>query len=235
MEEPDRVGLHLPGFYEPFSAISHLLGAAVFLVLGGLLLRRGRGSAARLTFLAVYVASCVFLLSMSGVYHMLVLGGTARLVMARLDHSAIFVLIAGTFTPLHGILFRGWLRWGPLALIWACAAAGVCLKSVYFEDLPKWAGPALYLAMGWFGAVSGLLIARRYGFGPVLPLLLGGLAYTAGAVVEYLRWPVLVPGVIHAHEIFHAAVLVGAVCHWLFVRQFAAGALTVPTPADRGP
>ena len=92
----------LPCFHEPFSAASHLLGAVVFVALGYRLLRRGRGDRARLLFLGVYAASCVLLLSVSGVYHMTARGGPAHRVMERLDHSAIFVLIAGTFTPAHG-------------------------------------------------------------------------------------------------------------------------------------
>src|SRR5437764_7650 len=105
---------HLPGFHEPFSAMSHLLGAAVFLFLGCVLLLRGRRNPGGLIYLGVYAASVVLLLSLSGVYHMPVRGGTAHRVMERLDHSAIFVLIAGSFTPAQGILFHGWQRWGPL-------------------------------------------------------------------------------------------------------------------------
>ena len=107
---------HLPGFHEPFSAISHLFGAGLFLVLGFLLLRRGWGDTARLIFLGVYAVSCVLLLSMSAVFHMVVRGGPAHRVMERLDHGAIFILIAGTFTPGHGLLFRGPLRWGSPAV-----------------------------------------------------------------------------------------------------------------------
>src|SRR5688572_381784 len=102
----------LPGFYEPFSAITHLCGAAAFLVLGFLLVRRGRGDPARLGFLSVYAGSGVLLFLMSAGYHMAIPGGTAQRVMERLDHAAIFLLIAGSFTPLHGLLFHGWLRWG---------------------------------------------------------------------------------------------------------------------------
>src|SRR5688572_19241218 len=109
---------HLPGFHEPFSAISHLLGAVLFAWLGALLLRRGRGDTERMIYLGVYAFSCVVLFSMSGVYHQMVPGGTAHRVMERLDHGAIFVLIAGTLTAVHGLLFTGPLRWGPLAFVW---------------------------------------------------------------------------------------------------------------------
>jgi hemolysin III len=219
---------HLPGFHEPFSAISHLLGALLFLWLGALLLRRGRGDPVRLAFLGVYAGSCVLLLSLSGVYHMMVRGGTAHGVFERLDHGAIFVLIAGTFTPLHGILFRGRLRWGPLVFVWALAVTAITLKTVFFSGLHEWVGLSLYLGLGWLGVFSGSLLWRRHGFAFVRPLLLGGVVYSIGAVSEYHNFPVLIPGVVHGHEVFHLAVLAGAFLHWRFIWQFAAGEDRIP-------
>jgi channel protein (hemolysin III family) len=155
----------------------------------------------------------------------------------RLDHGAIFVLIAGTFTPLHGILFRGAWRWGPLLFVWAAAVAGVTLKSVFFDDLAEWLGLLFYLGMGWLGVVSGAELWRRHGGRFVRPLLGGGLAYTVGGVLEFLNWPQLVPGVIGPHEMFHVLVLVGAALHWRFTHLIACGTLpprrhagVAPTP-----
>lgn len=211
----------LPGFYEPFSVISHLLGAAVCAILGKRLVRRGRGDRLRVAVLAVYVASCVSLLSLSAVYHMMVTGGSPRAVMERLDHSAIFALIAGTFTPVHGILFRGLARWGPLALIWGVAIVGITLKSIFFESLPEWLGLSFYLSMGWLGAFSCIAIARRFGFGFIKPLAWGGLAYSIGAILEFRAWPTLIPGAVHPHELFHLAVLIGVFLHWSFIWRIA--------------
>lgn len=224
---------HLPGFSEPFSAISHLLGALAFLVLGLMLLRRGRGDRARLVSLGIYAASCVLLMSMSGVYHMTVRGGAAHRVMERLDHDAIFVLIAGTFTPALGILFRGWLRWGQLVLIWAAAITGITLKTIFFDELVEWLGLSFYLTLGWFGAFSAALLARRHGLAFIRPLLWGGLAYSAGGIADFARWPTLVPRVIAGHEVFHIAVLVGAVLHWRFIWQFAGGVARAPARGER--
>jgi channel protein (hemolysin III family) len=212
---------NLPGFYEPFSVISHLAGAILFMVLGARLLKRGRGDTLRRVVLGVYVGSCVFLFAMSGVYHMMTADSAARAVMKRLDHSAIFVLIAGTFTPVHGILFRGWSRWMPLVLIWAAAIVGITLKSVFFNELVEWLGLSLYLLLGWLGAISGIAVAIRYGFNFVKPLLWGGIAYSVGAVLEFARWPVILPGVVHPHELFHVAVLIGALFQWLFIWRIA--------------
>lgn len=218
----------LPGLRDPFSAISHLLGAVVFLVLGLLLLYRGRGNIARLLFLGIYVASCVTLFALSGVYHMMEHGGLARRVLVRLDHAAIFIFIAGTFTPAHGLLFRGPWRWGMLLLIWSAAIAGVVLKAVFFDELAEGLSLALYLVLGWLGSAAAVMLARKYGYRVVRPLLWGGVAYSVGAIAEFCRWPVLVAGVIHPHEVFHVAALVGAFLHWRFVWQFATGEVRVP-------
>jgi channel protein (hemolysin III family) len=216
---------HLPCCHEPFSALSHLGGAVLFAFLGALLLLRGRGSGARLAFLGVYAAACVFMFSMSALFHMMVRGGTAHRVFERLDHGAIFFLVAGTFTPAHGLLFRGWLRWGPLLLIWTAAVTGITLKTIYFDVWHEAVGLAFYLGLGWLGLASTMLLARLHGFAFVKPLLLGGIVYTCGGVMEFVGWWTVVPGIVHPHELWHLAVLVGAFLHWQFIWQFAAGNL----------
>jgi channel protein (hemolysin III family) len=216
----------IPGFSDPVSSLTHLLGAAVFACLTPFLIVKGRGNPWRIASLAVFAFSTVLLLSLSGTYHLLSPGTAGRAVLQRLDHGAIFILIAGTFTPLHVILFRGVGRWPPLLVLWAAAAVGVTLKSVFFDDLAEWLGLVLYLGMGWLGAISATAIWRRHGARFLLPLLLGGAAYTAGAVFEFLRWPVAVAGVVGPHELFHVMVLLGAAFHWRFVWRFACG--TIP-------
>jgi channel protein (hemolysin III family) len=207
----------IPGFAEPVSSISHLLSAGIFAALGVLLLRRGQGSITRLTVLAVFVFSCVFLLSMSGVYHLLTPGGAGHRVLQRLDHAGIFVLIAGSFTPVHGILFTGWGRWGVLLLIWALAATGITLKVIFFDSIPEWLGLTLYLSLGWFGLASGITLWRRYGGALVRPLVFSGLSYTVGGLLEFLRMPILIPGVIGPHELLHISVLAGIGFHFRFL------------------
>jgi channel protein (hemolysin III family) len=182
-------------------------------------------------FLGIYVVSCVLLFYMSGVNHNMA-QGTARDVLGRLDHNAIFLFIAGSFTPAHGILFRGWLRWAPLLFIWTAAIVGVTLKTTFFNDLPQWAGLLLYLALGWLGALSGILLYRLFGYRFVRPLLWGGIAYSIGGAIDGYGWPILIPGVVGPHEVFHFAVLLGALLHWRFNWQFASNPLlTLPCAA----
>lgn len=224
---------HLPGFFEPLSAISHLFGAILFLFLGAFLLRRGWGDRTREILLGVYAFSCVLLFSLSGVYHMMPRGGTARAVMERLDHSAIFILIAGTCTPAHGLLVRSPARWRLLAVLWTTTIICIAIKMVYFRELPEWLGLGLYLALGWVAFIPVARVLSRCGYTFVRPLFLGGIIYSVGAAFEYLHWVVVIPGILQPHEIFHLAVLVAALCHYFFVWQFAAGENPVLGQGDR--
>jgi channel protein (hemolysin III family) len=211
----------ISGFSEPFSSITHLFSAGIFLLLGIWLIQRGRDSLTKVASLGIFAFSSVFLLTMSGVFHLLEPQGSARDVLQRLDHAGIFFLIAGTFTAVHSILFRGIWRWGMLLMIWAIAITSITLKTIYFHDLSEWLGLSLYLGMGWLGAITGVLLFRRFGFAFIKPLVYGALAYTAGAVMEFIRMPVLIPGVIGPHELFHIAVLMGLGCHFAFVLSFS--------------
>jgi len=221
---------HLPWLYEPFSAITHLLGAGVFLVLSVALVRRAGSDRRRRALMSIYGFSCVFLLLMSGGFHMTTAGTPLNGIMKRVDHAAIFVLIAGTFTPVHGLLFRGWLRWFPLVLLWAICACGVIIKIAFFSTMSSTVSLTLYLAMGWFGLLGGLVLCKQRGFCFVRPLLLGGICFSAGAIMDLCYWPTPIPGVVHAHEMFHLAVLGGMAFDFAFVWRIARAA---PPPRDQ--
>jgi channel protein (hemolysin III family) len=222
-----------PNFAEPLSALLHLAGAIVFARLGISLVRQGRGDLQRSMSLAVFVFSGVLLLSVSGTYHLSTPNGEFRDVLRRLDHAAIFVLIAGSFTPVHAILFRGPWRWGMLAGIWALALAGLTVKTLYFATIPEGFGLAMYLGLGWLGLASWVAIVRRFGFRFARLVLWGALAYTLGALTDYLRWPVPMPGLVGSHELFHLAVLAGLSFHWMFIRSFASREMPAPGGVER--
>jgi channel protein (hemolysin III family) len=203
----------------------------LFAALTLLLLRRTAGQ--RLvgaSILTLGIAS-VFLLSMSGTYHLLS-PGAGRQVLDRLDVGAIFFLVAGTYTPVHIIVFRGLARWGPLVLIWSAAITGAALRTVFFGSLPAEAGTGLFLVLGWAGVVSGIVLWRSYGYACVQGLLAGGIAYTAGALVLTLGWPTLIPRVVGPHELWHLAVLGGLSLHWSFVLRLMPQALSAAPSAS---
>ena len=208
----------IPGFSDPFSSLSHLIAAFVFLVFGIKLIYLAAGHRAWVFAVSIYVFSVVFLLSMSGVFHLLEHESLGRAVLQRLDHAGIFGLIAGTFTPVHVILFKGFWRWGILLLIWSLAITGITLKSIFFNEMAEWLGLVFYLGLGWLGILSAYLTHRLHGFQVIKPLIYGALAYTLGASLEFLRLPIVIPGVIGPHELFHLAVLAGIAWHWQFVR-----------------
>lgn len=220
----------IPGFREPFNCLTHLVAAVVFAVLSYFLVRRGAGQRGHMVSLAIMASASIFLLAMSTVYHMLA-PGSGRSLMRQVDIAGVYALIAGTATPVHYILFRGFHRWAPLILVWTAAAAGIAVRTVFSVALPHGVGTASFLILGWGGAVSCVVLYRRHGFGFIKPMLWGGVAYTLGVALLSLNWPVLIPGVVGPHELWHIAVIIGLSLHWSFVFQFAAGC---PNPAHQG-
>jgi channel protein (hemolysin III family) len=220
-----RLIVHASGFWtvvlgcQPVSSYSHLLAAGAALCAAVPLVRLGRGSAGRVLALVVYASCVVAALGISGTYHGLDRGGAARAFMQRLDHYAIWALIAGTFTAIHGVMWRGFWRKGVLAIIWGFALVGVLLQVLWFQVFSGTLGLVLYLGMGWIGVASIVKLGRQIGFVAVLPVLYAGIAYSTGAVLEACRWPVLIDNWVGAHEIFHVAVILGVALHWLFIRK----------------
>ncbi len=143
----------------------------------------------------------------------------ARAVFRRIDHAAIYILIAATFTAVHGVLFRGLSRWGMIVAVWSFAVTCIVLSLLFFNDIPEFLNLISYIAFGWCGTVSGLKICKRYGFSFSKPLLYGGVSYTVGAVLDFLKLPVLISGVVGPHELFHIAVVCGIGYHWLFISR----------------
>jgi channel protein (hemolysin III family) len=206
--------------------MTHLLGSGVFAILGFFLVRKGRradgsGWNWRMTGLTVFAFAAVAQLGISGAYHILQPGLAPRYVMHEIDHTAIFILIAASFVPVHAILFKGWRRWLILLLLFSLAAAGIAFNFLYFHGLPEIVGLTFYIAMGWMGGYSGYALYRRYGWGFIRPLAWGGIAYTLGGAIEFLRQPVLIEGVVGPHELFHLAVLAGLGFHFRFAFSFA--------------
>ena len=216
----------IPGFDQPMSSISHLSGAIIFALLSYYLLQPVWHDRSKFRHLAVFAASAVILLSLSSTFHMFAPNGIARSVMLRLDVAAIFLLIAGSFTPAHGILFQGWKRWGVLMPIWLTAITGITLRSIFVDRIPNSVGILIFLAMGWFGVVSVYLLWKDYGRQIAFPFVVGGMIYTTGAISELVRWPTIIPYVWGPHETFHYAVLGGLAFHWWAATLIAEGKLT---------
>jgi channel protein (hemolysin III family) len=212
---------------ELVSAGTHLLGAACAAWAGRGLIRRGR-DAEQVASLAIYVVCVVAMLLASGVYHLAGEHHPLRSTLQRIDHAAIWLQIAGTFTPIHIVFFRGLWRWTPLVIVWTGAASGVVLKLFFFSAVAESPGLMLYLGLGWFGVLSVVQLVRERGVATIAPIFLGGVWYSTGAVLELNRWPTLVAGAVEPHQLFHLAVLAGVAHHWSFIHRWAGADLAPP-------
>jgi hemolysin III len=176
----------------------------------------GRATAAS----AVYAFALAGLLGTSALYHRITWQPRARAWLRRLDHSMIFVLIAGTYTPFAVLVLDGTLADVVLFGVWGGAVAGIVFTLVWV-DAPKWLSAACYVALGWFSIIAVPEIVSRAGAGALVLLMLGGVAYTAGAVVYARRRPDPRPATFGYHEIFHVLVVIAAAAHFTAVAVFA--------------
>ena len=205
---------------ERFSFLSHALGAAAAVAGLILLLLRARGALA-VTSAALYGASLVLLLSSSALHHAIhptSAAGTRAL--RRLDHIAIFGLIAGTYTPVSLVGVGGPWGWSVFGVVWGLAVAGTLVK-VFWLHAPRWLSVAIYVAMGWTVLVALPAVVRAFPFSGLTLLLAGGVAYTGGAVIYGTKRPDLWPRWLGFHGLWHLLVLVGAATHFAFVWRYA--------------
>jgi hemolysin III len=207
-----RVKPRLRGVFHQYAFLVSL-GAGALLVL---LAATTRATVA----VAVYAASVSGLFGVSALYHRVTWTPPARRRMRRLDHAMIFLLIAGTYTPVSLLVLKGTLATIVLVVVWTGAIAGIVLE-LGWTGAPRWLGGAVYLALGWVAVVAMPQLFARLGLAGGLLLTAGGLVYTAGALVYALRRPDPVPAVFGYHEIFHLLVIIGVAAHFLAISLFA--------------
>jgi hemolysin III len=170
---------------------------------------------------AVYAASLSALLGVSALYHRVTWRRPEiRRWMRRLDHSMIFLLIAGTTTPFAVLVLEGPLAKALLIAVWAGAAAGIIVELIWVEA-PKWATTIVYLSVGWIGLLGFPGIIVNAGLGAGVLIAVGGVLYTAGAVVYARQRPDPNPAVFGYHEIFHLLVIAAAAAHFAAVAIYA--------------
>jgi hemolysin III len=198
--------------------VSHQYAFYVAIAAGAALVVLARGAEARVA-VAVYALSLCAMFGASALYHRIDWQPRASVWLRRLDHSMIYVLVAGTYTPFALLVLEPALGWTLLAIVWLGAVGGVAISLVWI-DAPRWLSAVLYVALGWIGVMALPQLWDRVGAMAVALLATGGVLYTVGALVYARRRPDPAPRIFGYHEVFHALVIAAA------VSQFAAVALT---------
>lgn len=207
---------------EPINGFTHLAGAVLsFIGLLALVIKTSldNPSALSLTAVIIFGISMILLYTASTVYHLVISSDKVISWLRRLDHSMIFILIAGSYTPFCLIALNGPTGWALFAVIMTAAIAGVCFKLIWF-NCPRWISTVIYVAMGW---VSVLLIVPLYkaiSLEGVILLVGGGVFYTIGAVIYAVKPKFLKFKNFAYHEIFHIFILLGTLTHYICVFKY---------------
>jgi hemolysin III len=201
---------------EPVNGASHLLGFLLAAAGTVLLLKMARDPW-QVTGFSIYGATLLLLYGASSLYHLLPVSERPLRALRTLDHIAIYFLIAGTYTPIALVTLHGSsYGWALLGVVWLIAVAGIPFK-LFFLDAPVWISTATYLVMGYLALLVFQPLARVVPVSGLLWLLIGGLAYTVGAVIYSRQRPDPFPGLFGHHEIWHLLVLLGSACHFAFM------------------
>lgn len=208
-------------FRDPGSALSHLIGAIISVVGLGLLLYTSisNNNAREIVSFSIFGASLILLYTASSVYHIVKGSDKVIKVLRKIDHSMIYVLIAGTYTPICLILLRGKLGYTMLSVIWILAIIGIITK-IFFINIPRWIYTAIYIIMGWIVVLAVIPLSKAASIKAVLWLFVGGVFYTIGGVIYALKKPNFIPKWLGFHEIFHIFILLGSISHFVFIYNF---------------
>lgn len=210
---------------EPGSAITHFIGVVLSVLATTPLLIKVAVNDDHTAFIAmaVFMCSMVALYSASTIYHSVTVRDRVLRIFRKLDHMMIFVLIAGSYTPICLIVLGGRSGYTLLAVVWGIALVGMTIKACWIT-CPKWFSSVIYIAMGWiclavFGTLWNTLPHSAF-----LWLMVGGLIYTVGGVIYALKLPIFNSKHQNfgSHEIFHLFVLGGSICHFIFMYLYVA-------------
>ena len=200
---------------EPFSAVSHAIGAVLAILALILLIRESIDPIKpwHIAAFSVFGSGMFLLYTASAIYHWLPVEPKYVKWLQTMDHAMIHVLIASTYTPVCLIPLRGVWGWSLLGMIWSLAIFGILLK-IFWKNLPDWFSVTFYIFMGWLSVIAIWPMIQTLQIGALVWIFLGGFFYTIGAIIHSLKKPNPIPNVVGAHEIFHLFVLLGSAAHF---------------------
>lgn len=206
---------------EPMNALTHLIGdilsiiGLVFLLYYAIV----RGTPWHIVSFSVFGVSLILLYTASTLYHALKVSEKKTEILHRIDHMMIYVLIAGTYTPVCLLPLRGVWGWSLLISIWTIAIVGILLKIFWF-DAPRWLSTLFYIAMGWLVIVAFYPLMNALSPQELAWLVIGGILYTIGGIIYATKRPKINLKFFGFHEIFHLFVLGGSICHFWFILNY---------------
>ncbi len=216
---------------DPGSAITHFIAMLLSMLAAfPLIYRAAKGSSNLCTFsLVVFIISMILLYAASTAYHTFNLSKKNNMVLKKIDHCMIYVLIAGTYTPMCLIVLHGATGTRMLALVWGVAIVGM-IFTLFWVTCPKWLSSVLYIAMGWICVMAFTQIFNALPSGAFGWLLAGGIIYTVGGIIYALKLPIFNSkhSAFGSHEIFHLFVMAGSACHFILMFQYVS---VFPMPA----
>lgn len=211
---------------DPGSAITHFIGMlmAIFASTPLLIKAANKPDKIHLVSLAIFMTSMILLYAASTIYHSLNLSERTNRVLRKLDHMMIFILIAGSYTPICLIVLGEGVGTLLFALIWGVAIIGILIKA-FWITCPKWFSSLLYIAMGWLCVIAFSPLVNALSLAAFGWLLAGGIIYTVGGIIYALKLPIFNSKHKNfgSHEIFHLFVMGGSICHFILMYYFVAG------------
>lgn len=209
---------------DPVSALTHFTAMILAIIAATpLLIKASSAGMLHLAALMIFIISMILLYAASTIYHTLDISPGINKLLKKIDHMMIFILIAGTYTPICLIVLGDRTGWSLLALVWGIAISGIVIKACFIM-CPKWFSSAIYISMGWacvlaFSKIIDALPPAAFGW-----LLAGGLIYTVGGIIYALKLPLF--NARHknfgSHELFHLFVMGGSLCHYILMYLFVA-------------
>lgn len=204
-----------------YSAFTHFIGMGfsiaglvVLVVLSAI-----TGTAWHVVGFSIYGAAMTMLYAASSFYHCLPLKEKGRRVLRKLDHTMIYVFIAGVYTPICFIPLRGAWGWSMFGILWGLCIAGIIFKTAWITA-PRWLSAGSYILMGWMAIICIYPLTKVMPLGALLWLFGGGVFYTLGGVIYALKWPKKDAPKFGFHEIFHIFILLGSICHFIMMFKY---------------
>ncbi|MFT9486908.1 hemolysin III family protein [Tepidibacillus infernus] len=203
MKEPVNTWTHFVSF------IAAIVGLVFLVILS-------RDNLSKLVIMTIYGISVILLYGASSLYHWIKTTPKKELVLKKLDHVAIYILIAGSYTPVFYFGLEGKWKWAMLISVWVLAIIGIILK-IWFIHLPRYVSTAFYVSLGWIALVPLFQLIGQLPTGAMVLMFVGGVAYTIGAIIYATKWLDFFPNRFGFHEIFHIFVVIGSVVHFFMM------------------